>query len=459
MSAMEQVEVRKYQPYPEYKESGIEWLTEIPANWSTSKLRYMFTFGKGLTITKENLKDEGIPCINYGEVHSKYSFEVDPTQHSLKCVDDGYLKTSADAILHAGDFVFADTSEDIDGSGNFTQLRSDVVTFAGYHTIIVRPADKKNHRFFAYLFDSKEFRTQIRHAVKGVKVFSITQAILRGADIWLPPHNERQRIAAFLDYETGRIDRLIAKQQRLIELLKEKRQAVISHAVTKGLNPDTPMKDSGVEWLGLIPSHWNTISSRRIFSQRNVKMRNGDRQLASTQKYGVIFQDEFMNLEGRRVMQVQKGAELLKHVEPGDFVISMRSFQGGIEYCPHEGCVSSAYVPLLPIKWVNSDYFRYLFKSVSYIQALQSTSNLVRDGQALRFENFSLVRLPVIPLEEQYSIAVFLDAETTRIDQMILRQQRMGELLLERRKALISAAVTGKIDLHGWVAPTRETFV
>ncbi|WP_324034728.1 restriction endonuclease subunit S [Aeromonas caviae] len=275
----------KYHPYPEYKDSGVEWLGDMPSHWLTSKLRYMFTFGKGLTITKENLRDEGIPCVNYGEVHSKYGFEVDPTKHPLRCVEEDYLKTSSSSVLNVGDFVFADTSEDIDGSGNFTQLTGDVVTFAGYHTIIVRPIDKGSHRFFAYLFDSKEFRTAIRHAVKGVKVFSITQAILRGADIWLPSQDERQRIAAFLDYETARIDRLIAQQQRLIELLKEKRQAVISHAVTKGLNPDAPMKDSGIEWLGQVPEHWQCVPFGLLVSRADL----GGNYLGGQEENGIPF--------------------------------------------------------------------------------------------------------------------------------------------------------------------------
>ncbi|MDX7728441.1 restriction endonuclease subunit S [Aeromonas caviae] len=205
--------------------------------------------------------------------------------------------------------------------------------------------------------------------------------------------------------------------------------------------PYPEYKDSGVEWLGGIPNHWISVQSRRLFALRNTRARAGDRQLAATQKYGVIFQDIFMELEGRRVVQVQIGAEILKHVEPGDFVISMRSFQGGIEYCPYEGCVSSAYVPLTPIKWVHPDYFRYLFKSSPYIQALQSTSNLVRDGQALRFENFSLVDLPVVPIDEQRTIAAFLDYETARIDRLIAKQQRLIELLKEKRQAVISHTV------------------
>jgi len=220
--------------------------------------------------------------------------------------------------------------------------------------------------------------------------------------------------------------------------------------------PYPEYKDSGVEWLGGIPNHWISVQSRRLFALRNTRARAGDRQLAATQKYGVIFQDIFMELEGRRVVQVQIGAEILKHVEPGDFVISMRSFQGGIEYCPYEGCVSSAYVPLTPIKWVHPDYFRYLFKSSPYIQALQSTSNLVRDGQALRFENFSLVDLPVVPIDEQRTIATFLDYETARIDRLIAQQQLLIELLKEKRQAVISHAVTKGLNPN---APMKDSGV
>ncbi|HHL3258045.1 restriction endonuclease subunit S [Citrobacter braakii] len=214
------------------KDSGVEWVGEMPSYWRISKLRYMFNFGKGLTITKENLQDEGIPCISYGEVHSKYGFEVSPKLHSLKCVDEKYLKDNSGSLLSKGDIIFADTSEDIDGSGNFSQLITDDIVFAGYHTIIAKPFNRKNWRFYAYLLDCKELRTQVRHAVKGVKVFSITQAILRGLSIWLPTDDEQKNIAKFLDHETTKIDNLIEKQQQIIQLLQERRTALISAAVT-----------------------------------------------------------------------------------------------------------------------------------------------------------------------------------------------------------------------------------
>lgn len=214
------------------KDSGVEWLGKIPKHWELSKLRYMFRFGKGLTITKEHLQDEGVPCVNYGEIHSKFGFEIDPQIHKLKCVDESYILNNSDSLIYKGDVIFADTSEDIDGAGNFTQLISDNKIFAGYHTIILRPLNRESLRFYAYIFDSKALRAQISNAVKGVKVFSITQAILRSASIWFPPASERERIVAFLDNQTIKIDTLIEKQLRQVELLKERRTALISAAVT-----------------------------------------------------------------------------------------------------------------------------------------------------------------------------------------------------------------------------------
>ncbi|BBW25397.1 restriction endonuclease subunit S [Enterobacter bugandensis] len=214
------------------KDSGVEWLGQVPTHWSISKVRYCFLFDKGLTITKENLQDEGIPCINYGEIHSKHGFEINPNIHKLKYVNETHLKNDKNSLLIKGDIIFADTSEDVDGSGNFSQLTTDSSIFAGYHTIIARPIDRQNYRFLAYLFDCQELRSQIKHAVKGVKVFSITQAILRGLSIWLPPTNEQESISKLLDYQTAKIDTLIQKQRQQIDLLKERRTALIAAAVT-----------------------------------------------------------------------------------------------------------------------------------------------------------------------------------------------------------------------------------
>ncbi|QNK03481.1 restriction endonuclease subunit S [Dyella telluris] len=205
---------------------------------------------------------------------------------------------------------------------------------------------------------------------------------------------------------------------------------------------NVPVKHSGVNWLGDIPAHWSVVQSRRLFVERNQKARPGDLQLTVSQKYGLLPQAEFMEREGRRIVVVQKGHDILKRTLPGDFVISMRSFQGGLELSEHEGCVSSAYVPLTPVKWVVPGYFRWVFKSATYIQALQATSDLVRDGQALRFENFAKVPLPHVPESEQMAIAVYLDRKTTRIDSLVTKKSQFIDLLREKRQALITQAVT-----------------
>ncbi len=213
-------------------------------------------------------------------------------------------------------------------------------------------------------------------------------------------------------------------------------------------------KDSGVEWLGRVPEHWGIGQSRRLFALRNERALPSDKQLTASQEHGVIYQDDFVRLQGRRVVEVIKGSDILKHVEPNDFVISMRSFQGGIEWCNVRGCISSAYVMLVPCDRVHGPFFSYLLKSRSYIQALQTTSNLVRDGQALRYDNFAQVDLPLVPMEEQTQIAVFLDRETAKIDALVAEQRRLMDLLKEKRQAVISRAVTRGLNPDAPMKPS-----
>lgn len=214
------------------KDSGIEWLGEIPTHWEVKKLKQIFNSSKGLTITKENLESEGIPCVNYGEIHSKFGFEVDIDKHQLKCVAPSYLESDYKSLIQTGDFVFADTSEDVSGAGNFTYLKSNHEIFAGYHTIILRAFCDIEPRYFAYQFDSIPYRTQIRQSVKGIKVFSITQGILKNTSLWIPTLDEQKQIIKFLDIETDRIVSIKNSTRKEIELLKEYKTALISEVVT-----------------------------------------------------------------------------------------------------------------------------------------------------------------------------------------------------------------------------------
>jgi len=214
------------------KDSGIEWLGKIPEHWEIKRFDFLFSFYRGLTITKENLTKEGIPCVNYGEIHSKYGFEVNPNRDILMCVNKDYLISSEKSLLKRGDFVFADTSEDIKGSGNFTYLNSDIPTFAGYHTIIANPIDKFIHRFVAYFFESLSFRNQIRCKVTGTKVYSVTQSILKSTFVALPPLSEQEAITRYIETECSRIDAKISKTKKLVDLLTEYRATLISEVVT-----------------------------------------------------------------------------------------------------------------------------------------------------------------------------------------------------------------------------------
>lgn len=203
------------------------------------------------------------------------------------------------------------------------------------------------------------------------------------------------------------------------------------------------MKDSGYPWMGEIPSHWRDINPKALFTQRKERAKEGERQLTASQQYGVLYQDEYMALTGSRVVVVQKDFDILKHVEAGDFVISMRSFQGGLEYSPVSGSISSAYVMLIPNKeLVYPPFYKWLLKSSAYIRALQSTTDLVRDGQAMRYSNFAKVRLLVAPLEEQRAIAAYLDDKVGQIDSIIEEVKASIEEYKQWKASTIFEAVT-----------------
>ncbi len=223
-----------------------------------------------------------------------------------------------------------------------------------------------------------------------------------------------------------------------------------------GYSNYTATRESGEYWLGTVPRQWEVIQSRRLFAQRKEQVKAGDQQLSATQDYGVIPQKEFESLAGRKVVQLLLNLDKRKHVELNDFVISMRSFQGGLERAWSSGCIRSSYVILKPQPGVVPGFFGYLFKSTAYIQALQSTSNFIRDGQDLNFGNFTKVNLPVVPVLEQTQIAKFLDYETARIDALIEKQQQLIALLKEKRQAVISHAVTKGLNPN---APMRDSGV
>jgi len=203
-----------------------------------------------------------------------------------------------------------------------------------------------------------------------------------------------------------------------------------------------------------LPAHWEVVSSKQLFSPRRELAREHDQQLAATQAYGVINQKEFERRVGRKVVQITQNLEKRRHVEKDDFVISMRSFQGGLERAWETGCIRSSYVVLKPRDRVDIGFFQYVFKSRGYIQALQATSNFIRDGQDLSISNFSLVDLPLPPKNEQHLLARYLDWHGAQTAKLIRAKKRIIALINEEKQAIIHRAVMRGLDPNVKLKPS-----
>lgn len=212
--------------------NDIRWDIDYPSTWKLERLRNLFTFRKGLSITKANLEATGIPVISYGQVHSKKNSMVGLNDELFKYVNPSYLKTDPSALVGKGDFIFADTSEDLNGSGNCAYIDRDGKIFAGYHSVIAHPKGRTNNKYFAYLFKSPTWRYQIRKKVNAVKVYSITQQILKDVFLLIPSQDEQQKIVQYLDSTCSKIDSLIESTHKKIAELTEMKSVIISEAVT-----------------------------------------------------------------------------------------------------------------------------------------------------------------------------------------------------------------------------------
>lgn len=205
-------------------------------------------------------------------------------------------------------------------------------------------------------------------------------------------------------------------------------------------------KPVDAKWLGRVPVSWHVLMAKRVFSQMKIPRRKEDEQLSATQKYGVVPQRMFMEQEEQKVVLALSGIDNFKHVDKDDFVISLRSFQGGIERCHYAGCVSPAYTILKNRIPISHAYYAFLLKSNQFIAELQVATTGIRDGKTITYDQFGELRLPIPSLSEQAEIADHLDRETTRIDSLIEKKTRFIELLKEKRQAVITKAVTKGLD-------------
>lgn len=474
----------KLPKYDNYKPSGVEWLGEIPEHWEVKRLKDNFNLGKGLTITKENLREEGILCVNYGEIHSKYGVKLNPEVHKLKCVDIQYLNTNSNSLLKNGDFVFADTSEDINGSGNFTCLNSDVPVFAGYHTIIARPQSNVYSKFLAYEFDSLCFRSQIKLRVKGVKVYSITQAILKELLVCFPPISEQTRIAEFLDRKTVQIDQAIGIKEKQIALLKERRQLMIHRAVTRGVsgqhwdssdlgisglasesnipkstnqvNPDSDiyhrnqpkLKPSGVEWIGDIPEHWG-FSKAKFYSKVFVPERAKPDLNTNNDGFPWVTTEHLRNKE-LLITDVKYYVSDTAKNKTGSRTIKANSVIAtcvgnfGIASKLNFECIINQQVQGFTDLKINADYLTYLIGiSEDYFKNNSTLTTIMYVSK----DTFGSLPIPLPPIEEQKQIVTHIETLSSKIATAIsLKEQEIAKLK-EYKSVLINGAVTGKVKV------------
>ena len=322
----------------EMKDSGIEWIGNIPASWKSVPMRYLFRE----CTTKNRLGQEKTALkFTYGTIIPKTNFDAN--------TDDYVANTIMSyTVVHPGVIMINCLNLNYD----FVSQRIGLVKDYGAITsayLAIEPNNQVLSAYATYQLKSWDAAKAFHNMGTGVRK-TLDFSELGKKHFVLPTLGEQKNIVAFLDSKCSEIDAISADIQKEIETLEQYKRSVITEAVTKGLNPDVEMKDSGVAWCPQIPSNWQYTNPKGLFGLRTDRAFRNDRQLTASQEYGIVYQDEYMETTGNKVVTVTKDFSILKHVEPDDFVISMRSFQGGLEYSDKRGCISSAYVMLIPNK-------------------------------------------------------------------------------------------------------------
>lgn len=432
----------------EMKDSGIEWIGQVPNNWKLKKGKYLF---------KQHNNRGNLKCLQLLSPSQK--FGVIPQTLLEELTTQNVVKVSEKANLndfktvHVGDFCISLRSF----QGGFEYSHYEGVVSPAYQ-IFSAIGDNLCDGYYRYLFKDKSFID---------KMNSYTMTLRDGKNIAfddfgntyipVPPKSEQEKIANFLDSQCSEIDAISADIQKEIEMLEQYKRSVITEAVTKGLNPDAEMKDSGIEWIGKIPLNWKLEKGKYLFRQRNSKGNNISLQLLSpSQKYGVIPQTLLEKLTTQNVVKTNERADLgnFKTIHKGDFCISLRSFQGGFEYSEYEGVVSPAYQVFYKVEPLYNNYYRYLFKENSFIKKMNSFTMTLRDGKNIAFSDFGDTYIPVPPLDEQEKIATFLNKKSSEIDSLVAEKKQQLEVLDSYKKSLIYEYVTGKKEVPLWKSNT-----
>lgn len=418
----------KYQKYAEYKDSGVQWLGEIPSHWKLTRLKFLAKIRNGQDY-KHVETETGFPVMGSGgqfTFSSTYMFNRPSVLLGRKGTIDKPLYID-EPFWTVDTMYYTEVNKDIDVK--YFYYLSKTILFNRYSTNTALP--------------------------------SMTQENLNNFEFSVPPSVfERNQIRNFLDHETTKIDHLIEKQHQLIELVKEKRQAVISHAVTKGLNPNVPMKDSGVEWLGQVPEHWIISRYKYCTSRVIVGIAEAATHAYSDKGVPIIrstnIKEDGLNIEG--LLYLKRGfaeSNESKYLYENDIVTVRTGYPGISAVVPQELHKSHCFTNLIstPKAYYSSEFLS------EYLNSMMGKAYFELYGWGSAQKNISVPILQEFPiayptLEEQQKIFDFIKIKKKEFNSLIDKAQRSIVLMQERRTALISAAVTGKIDVRNWQAPT-----
>jgi len=426
----------RYGPYPAYRASGVDWLGDVPDAWEVSRL------GKYFDERREKVSDTEYPPL------SVTMQGIVPRLETAAKTDAGDNRKK----VCIGDFAINSRS-DRKGSSGVSPLEGSVSLIS----IVLTPR-RIEAPYVHHLLRSQPFQEEFYRYGKGIvaDLWSTNYSEMKNILLPVPCSEEQRAIAAFLDRETGKTDCLIAKQERMIELLKEKRQAVISHAVTKGLDPTAPMKDSCVEWLGEIPEHWGVSRLSHLVDPRRRIM------------YGIVLPGPHADggvpiVKGGDVKPGRLRLDRLCRTTPeieagyvrsrlraGDLVYSIRGTIGDVEVVPKEiegANLTQDAARVAPQNSEDRHWLKWTLKCSAVFSQLE-VGSLGAAVKGVNIRDLKKARLPCPASKERVAIAEHLDAETARIDHLIAKAQQAIALMKERRTALISAAVTGKIDVR-----------
>lgn len=423
----------------------MEWLGEVPEHWEVKRLKHLADIRLSNVDKHSVTGQRAVSLCNYVDVYKN---------DKITATIDFMTATASDEQIERltvfqGDVIITKDSEEPSDIGVPALIAEDITGLVcGYHLALIRPV-KSAGGFLRYLFQSDFVRSVFEVEAMGMTRYALGKYSIENLTFASPSLPEQHTIAVFLDSETAKIDALIAEQQRLIALLAQKRQATISHAVTNGLNPNAPMKDSGVEWLGEVPKGWDVTRLGNLF-QEVTENGNDDLPILSVSIHNGISDKELDDDELDRKVTRSDDRSKYKKVLPGDLVYNMmRAWQGGFGTTMVEGMVSPAYVVARPRKPINTSYIELLLRTPQAIEQMRRYSRGVTDFRLrLYWEEFKNIRIAMPLRKEADTICEYIAKHDAEYSEIIKVNQASINLLQERRTALISAAVTGKIDVR-----------